>query len=178
AAFPAPLPWGKEGITVLDAATYFQNALKMIGFRAGDPRIRHITASLNHAQRVLIYRVGTLGAAKATATLDTLTITAKYLGTRGNDITVAIQEDIDDAGKFNVYTYLQGEEMDVQTVATAEELQSNDFVDFSGTGDLTETAGTSLTGGTDGTVSAGDYTDALTAFESEDFNVLGIPSDD
>src|SRR5690625_1555832 len=100
AAYPAPLSWGKEGITVIDAATYFQNSLKLIGFRAGDPRIRHITAAVNHAWTVLIYRVGTTGAVKATGTLGALTATAKYLGERGNDIAVAIEEDIDEEGKF------------------------------------------------------------------------------
>lgn len=177
AAFPAPLPWGKDGVITLNAATYFQDAIRLIGFRAGDPRIRHITAAMNHAQRVLIYRLGANGD-KATATIDALTVTAKYAGSRGNDISVSVQADVDAANMFDVVTFLEGEEMDAQKVEKIEDLQPNDYVEFSGTGDFTETAGTNLTGGTDGTTSASDYADALAALETEEFHILGIPSED
>ncbi|OMG45299.1 phage tail sheath protein, partial [Paenibacillus macerans] len=177
-AFPAPLPWGKEGIIKLEAETYLQDAVKQIGFYPIDPRIRHITAAMSHAKTVLIYRLGAKGATKASATIGTLTATAKYGGLRGNDLKIAIQSNIDNPGTYTVQTLLDGEEVDSQVASTADQVVSNDFVDFKGTGALTATAGTPLVNGTAGTGGMGEWSDAFTAFESEEFNVLGIPVDD
>ncbi|GAA0389321.1 phage tail sheath family protein [Paenibacillus motobuensis] len=178
AAFPAPLPWGKSGITVLNSETFLEQCLPSLGFQPTDARIRHVTAAMAHASKVLIYRLGAEGAVKATAKLGALTATAKYGGTRGNDLQVVIQSSLDYEGFFEVKTLLDGEKVDVQTVETAEKLLANEFVEFSGSGALTETAGTALEGGANGSGGAGEYSDALSAFEAEDFNVLGIPVDD
>jgi len=178
AAFPAPLPWGKSGITVLNSETFLEQCLPSLGFQPTDARIRHISAAMAHASKVLIYRLGAEGAVKATAKLGTLTATAKHGGTRGNDLQIIIQSSLDYEGFFEVKTLIDGEKVDVQTVETAERLLSNEFVEFSGSGALTETAGTSLEGGANGSGGAGEYSDALAVFEAEDFNVLGIPVDD
>ncbi|AZS14221.1 phage tail sheath family protein [Paenibacillus lutimineralis] len=178
AAFPAPLPWGKSGITVLSSETFLEQCLPSLGFQPTDARIRHITAAMAHASKILIYRLGAEGAVKATAKLGTLTATAKYGGKRGNDLQIVIQSSLDYEGFFEVKTLLDGEKVDVQTVETAEKLLANEFVEFSGSGALTETAGTALEGGANGSGGAGEYSDALAAFEAEDFNVLGIPVDD
>ncbi|HEY4390344.1 MAG TPA: phage tail sheath family protein [Paenibacillus sp.] len=178
AAFPAPLPWGKSGITVLNSETFLEQCLPSLGFQPTDARIRHITAAMAHASKVLIYRLGAEGAVKATAKLGTLTATAKHGGTRGNDLQIVIQSSLDYEGFFEVKTLIDGGKVDVQTVETAERLLGNEFVEFSGSGALTETAGTSLEGGANGSGGAGEYSDALAAFEAEDFNVLGIPLDD
>lgn len=177
-AFPASLPWGKSGITVLEADTYMENSLSLIGYTATDARIRHISAAMSHASKVLIYRLGATGAVKATATHGDLTVTAKHGGLRGNDLQISVQANIDYTGSFDVRTLLDGEEVDNQTVATINELTSNAFVNFSGTGGLTETAAISLSGGTNGTGGAGEYADAFAAFEAEEFNILGLPVDD
>ncbi|MDU5141064.1 MAG: phage tail sheath family protein [Paenibacillus dendritiformis] len=178
AAFPASLPWGNPGLIILDAATYMDEALPRVGFHAGDGRIRHITAALAHARRVLIYRLGAQGAAKATVTIGKLTATAKWAGLRGNDLSLVVRQTLDDEDTFEVLTLLEGEEVDRQTAGTVEELTASDFIDWSGTGALTASAGAPLTGGTAGTATGGEYSAALAAFEPEDFNVLGIPVDD
>lgn len=178
AAFPAPLTWGKAGITVLESETYMEQSLPLIGYRPTDARIRHITAAMSHASKVLIYRIGAAGAKKASAVIGSLTATAKYAGSRGNDLQIVIQANIDQAGAFDVHTLLDGEEVHVQTAATADELSENGYANFTGTGALTETAGVPLEGGTDGTVTAGEYADAFAAFEAEEFNVLGVPVTD
>ncbi|GGG13499.1 phage tail sheath family protein [Paenibacillus aceti] len=177
-AFPAPLSWGKSGITVLHSEIFLEQCLPSLGFRPTDARIRHITAAMAHASKILIYRLGADSAVKATAKLGSLTATAKYGGTRGNDLQIVIQSSLDYEGFFEVKTLLDGEKVDVQTVETAEKLLANEFVEFAGSGALTETAGTSLAGGANGSGGAGEYSDALAAFEAEDFNVLGIPVDD
>lgn len=177
-AVPAHLPWGKEGVTTLEASTFMQNSLAAIGFNAVDPRIRHIAAALSHVNKVLIYRLGAKEAVKASTVSGSLTATAKYGGSRGNDLKVSIQSNIDMLGFFNVITYLDQEEVDIQTVEKAEDLVSNDFVDFSGTGELTDAAVTSLEGGADDSGGAGEYTAALAAFEAEEFDVLAVPTED
>lgn len=175
-AIPAPLPWGDpSGVIVLEASEYLDKSLELLGFHATDARIRHITAAVSHANTVLLYRLGGTGATQATATEGNLTASAKYGGTRGNDLQIVVQANIDDPVAFDVVTLLDGEEVDRQTVGTVEELQPNSFIDWSGSGELTETAGTPLTGGADGTASGGDLTDALCAFEAYQFNILGLP---
>ncbi|MDF2925889.1 MAG: phage tail sheath protein [Paenibacillaceae bacterium] len=179
AAYPAPLPWGAVGsVIVLEAETFASKSLALIGFHPTDPRIRHIAAAMSHARQVLIYRLGGTGAVKAAVTAGNLTATAKHGGLRGNDLSIVIQANIDVSGAYDVQTLLEGESVDSQTVNAVGELQGNSFVDFSGTGALTATANAPLVGGTEGTGSAGEYTDALAAFEVMDFQVLGIPVGD
>lgn len=178
AAFPAPLPWGKNGITVLESGTYLKQALPQLGFLPTDARIRHITAAMAHASKLLIYRIGAAGGKKAAGTTGNLTATAKYAGTRGNDLQIVVQPNMDQPGAYDVQTLLDGDEVDLQTVTQAEELSANNFIDFKGTGTITETAGLPLLGGTDGAGTAGEYADAFAAFEAEEFNVLGVPVTD
>ncbi|SFF23117.1 Phage tail sheath protein [Paenibacillus algorifonticola] len=179
AAFPAPLPWGDpENVIVLEAAEYADKALELIGFRAEDARIRHITAAMSHASKVLLYRLGGTGAVKAKVTVGALMATAKWGGTRGNDLQVVVQANIDNVSAFDVKTLLDGEVLDTQTVTTIADMAANKFIDWSGTGALTASAGASLIGGTDGTASGADFSAALTAFEGKDYNVLGVPLTD
>lgn len=178
-AIPAPLPWGEpNSVIVLEASEYLNRSLELLGFNATDARIRHITAAVSHAQTVLLYRLGGTGATQATATVGNLTATAKYGGTRGNDLQFVVQADIDNATAYDVMTLLDGGEVDRQKVATVADLQPNAFITWSGTGELTETAGIPLTGGSDGSASGADLTDALGAFEAYQFNVLGVPLTD
>ena len=78
-------------------------------------------------------------------------------------------------------TYLETEEMDVQTVAAtggAKDLKGNDFVTFGSAEVLTPAAATPLTGGTNQDPTGQSYADFLTALEVESFNVVGYPGTD
>lgn len=175
-AFIAPLPWGEQLITI-DSAEYLTQALPLLGYAATDDRIRHITAATQHASKVIIYRLGLTGAAKATVTEGALTATAKYAGLRGNDLKIIIQENIDIEDTFDIYTLLDNEIVATQLAApNASAVTSNNFINFTGTGTLTPTAGVSLVGGTAGTVTGTTWSEGLARLEVEDFNVLGIPS--
>ncbi|MFB4326400.1 phage tail sheath family protein [Priestia sp. BR_2] len=179
AAYPAALPWGDPAsVIVVEASEYMDKSLALIGFRPTDPRIRHITAAVNNASTVLLYRLGGTGAVKAKATEGQLTATAKWGGTRGNDLQIVVQSNIDDPAAFDVVTLLDGEEVDLQTVTVIEELQPSAFIDWSGSGTPTTTAGIRLTAGADGTASGADFSAALSAFEAYQFNVLGVPLTD
>jgi hypothetical protein len=178
-AFPAELPWGNPSeVIVIEASEYMDKSLELIGFQPTDPRIRHITAAVAHASTVLLYRLGGSGSTKATASEGDLTATAKWGGSRGNDLRIVIQTNIDDPDAYDVITLLDGDEVDRQTVAAIEDLESNAWVDWSGSGELTVTAGLPLSGGADGSASGADFSAALSAFESHQFNVLGVPLTD
>lgn len=122
--------------------------------------------------KVLLYRLGASGQTAATATVAPLTATAKYPGTRGNDISIVITELTTPADTYTVSTVVDGEIVDQQTAETVEELVPNDWVTWSGTGALAASVGTPLTNGANGTPASSDYTDFLTAIEPYKFDVL------
>lgn len=119
-----------------------------------------------------LYRPAATSSAKATVTTGTLTVTAKYPGVRGNDITIVVTEDVDNEGSFFVSTVVDGEIQDQQSAETVADLVPNDWVDWSGTGALTATVGAPLTSGADGTVAASAYSDYLEAIEPYKFDVI------
>ena len=122
--------------------------------------------------KVLLYRLGASGQTAATATVAPLTATAKYPGTRGNDISIVITELTTPADTYTVSTVVDGEIVDQQTAKTVEGLVPNDWVTWSGTGALAASVGTPLTNGANGTPASSDYTDFLTAIEPYKFDVL------
>lgn len=122
---------------------------------------------LSGCSKALIYRVN--GGTKATADLGDLDITAKYSGTFGNKISVAVLT----GGE--VVTYANGDIVDRQTVTDYEDLSDNDYVSFIGAGVPTETAATALTAGTNGTAV---YTGYFTAMKTAKWQTMAIPTDD
>ena len=158
AALPLELNWGPEGqVFKLDAADFNATSLKVFGYDPTDANILLVREAMKRAKTLLIYRVNG-GGTKASATVGGMTVTAKYGGTRGNAIKVAVITNVDDATKADVVTYLDDMVMDSQTVAT-----------------LAAATATPLTGGANATVNAAKHTAALTAFEVETFNVIGYP---
>ena len=114
ATLPLVLKWGEEGKNIrMDAGDFAKNALTVFGYDATSPELLLIREAFKRAKTLLIYRVNT-GGTKATKTVGGITATAKYPGTRGNDIKVAVLTNPD--GGFDVVTYLDGVEMDNQTV--------------------------------------------------------------
>lgn len=170
---PLALSWG-AGQTLFQINAG-ENVFSLLGYDAES--ILLLREALKHAKTVLLYRVNG-GGIKASVTADGLIATARYAGVRGNDISVAIAADPDEEGKFNVVTYVDGMETDVQEISALEELKGNDFVSFSGTGTPAVTAGVSLTGGTDGMAAAADYAAYLAVAAGIDFDVMAVPTDD
>jgi hypothetical protein len=169
-SLPLALSWGpaKQVIAVEAGADTFD----ALGYPLAAPQLLLVREALKRAGTLLLYRLN--AGTAAAATVGSLTATARYGGARGNDISVVIRTNLDDPDKADVKTLVAGAEADSQTVAAAEELTANDWVTWSGTGDLTMTAGTPLTGGSDGSVTAQDYLDYLAAIEVYDFNTVGL----
>ena len=68
--------------------------------------------------------------------------------------------------------------MDVQTVATAKDLKNNDFISFKSDATLTATAGTPMTGGTNGTVTGASHQKFLDKIDKYFINVLVCTSNE
>ena len=102
--------------------------------------------------------------------------TAKYSGTRGNDIKIVIEKNVDDETKFDVTTLLGMEKVDKQTVSSASGLVDNDYVVFKKEAELSVTASTPLTGGSNGTVNGQAHQEFLSKLETYSFNTLGCLS--
>lgn len=169
-----PLSWGasKQIITIEAGDTLVEK----LGYGTTEPQVLLVREALKRAQTLLLYRLNT--GVKATKTFGTLVSTAKYGGVRGNDISHVIQQNIDDAAKFDVLTLVAGQVADSQTVALLEELKPNNWVTFSGTGAPAVTAGVTLAGGTDGTVTNQDHADYLSLIELFEFNTAALVSTD
>lgn len=181
AALPLELPWGPENqIYSLAAGDFNQLALKDLGYDPTASELLLVREALKRAKTLLIYRVNS-GGAKAAVTVGGLSVTARYGGTRGNALKAAVLANADNSANVDVVTYLDGTEMDRQTVKKsggAVSLKANDYVTFSTPATLTAAAAASLTGGTNGTVNGSAYTAWMNALEVEDFNVLGYPGTD
>lgn len=158
-AIPLALSWGKEGelIEVLSTELLNGDSQKSVGFTAFDPESKLLAGALSYCYKALVYRTNG-GGVKATATVGNITATAKYSGTYGNKIILAITNDQNE-GTWTFITYVDGVSVDKQVISEASELENNDYVDFAvdGQGELTETAGTPLEGGTNGEASEATY---------------------
>ena len=149
------LDWGAEG-ELINLSTQDMkdgNSLAKVGLMTSDENAKILNLILTNATLAKIYRLNT-GGNKATGTIGTnLTATAKYAGTFGNKIAILVTEDENEV--FEVNTYADGYLVDTQRVTKIADLVENDFVTFSGSGDLEETAVSQLlTSGTNGTVAA------------------------
>ncbi len=171
-----PLSWGPE--EVLMTINVGDDIVPFIGYDSTNSKtlfLREIFKGSGHTRgpvKVMLYRPATTGSAKAKATITPLTITAKYNGVRGNDISVSIIADPDNEGSFTVQTIVDGAVKDTQTGKAIADLKGNDWAVFSGTGDLAASAGTALSGGVDGTINNAAYSTFLTALEPHTFNIL------
>lgn len=139
------------------------------------------SASTAPPVKVYLYRASGTGAKKAAATIgESLSVTARYNGIRGNDIVITVTADPDqvDPQGYVVRTVLDGMVKDEQQVSDAEELKENDWVVFSGKGELATTAGIHLTEGTDGTITPTAYSDFLSVLEAYTYNILIYDGED
>lgn len=144
-----PLSWGGEDkiIEVTGNDMINGNSLAKVGLVSSDANALLLNLALQNCSSVKVFN-SNKGGVKATVSLDSgLTITAKHPGTLGNKIAILVKVIGD---RFNVETYVNGYYVDSQRVGEISELVANDFVIFSGDGDLAETSSTLLTGGTDG----------------------------
>lgn len=170
---PVAMSWGAEITELLSTELIDGKSLAKIGYTAFDEQSQIFREALKHCYKAIIYRLDT-GGVKAVASLTPLTATAKYAGVVGNEISVSV---VANAAAFDVITIFRGIERDRQTVTTVAELEDNDWVVFSGTGNVVANAGVTLTGGENGTVSDATYSTYLNAIKAYKWNTMAIPQD-
>lgn len=180
-ALPLELNWGPENkVFAVTAEDFNRTAIDVFGYDPTDASLLLVREALKRAKTLLAYRVNS-GGQKASATVGGMAVTAKWGGTRGNDLKVAILTNADNATKVDVVTYLGTMEVDRQTVSAASgsaNLKDNNFVTFGEAEPLTPTPATALTDGSNGTVDGTAYSNFLKAIEVEAFNVIGYPGTD
>ena len=169
-AIPLALNWGAQGFTEIQQD---QSPLYKLGYQLNDSVMLPIKLILKNAQTALVYRLN--GGTKATGELASgITATALYEGTRGNDISVQVKAL--ETG-YQISTYLDTQEMDVQVVNTAAEFVANEFITITGSGTLVDKI-VRLSGATDTPAAADDYDAFLAAAKIKDFNIITSVSTD
>lgn len=170
--------WGphKEFVTITpDSPNENYSKLGHSVYDTDDDNMLLIREALKKASKVIVYRP--TDGEKATATTAPLTVTAKYSGTRGNDLKYVIA--VNPVSGKDFFLYLGTEKiLEFNGVTNIADLPVNDWVVFSGTGALADTAGTNLAGGTDGVQTNGDVTDFLDDSEVIKWNAMAFPITD
>lgn len=181
AAMPLELDWGPEGeVFTVENEDFQKNSMKYFGYDYSHDKIKGLRDLFKNLKTGYFYRINN-GAAKASCTLAT----AKYSGTRGNDLVIALQANIDNDDQYDITTYLKDPDtgtmtvLDKQTISSWDDVQDNDYVVFTREEDLSTatTAGTPLTEGSNGEDVTGlQYQEFLEKIEPYYFNILGCVS--
>ena len=173
AAMAIELDWGVEN-TIFEVTNgdLQKNSMKLFGYDYTAPQLKGLRDLFLNLKTLYIYRL-TSGGVKATNTYAT----AKYCGTRGNDLKVVISNNVEEEEKFDVSLYIDDTTLlDKQTVSQMSELVDNDYVTWKSGASLSETAGEPLSTGTNGTVNGLAHQTFLDKAESYYFNILGCVS--
>jgi len=171
-ALPLALDFGPEGEVI---EINVSSDLTRFGYDLTHEKLLLLREALKQAATVLLYRVGSGG--KAAAVEGSLSVTALYGGTRGNDISVISKENVNITGAFDVETYLEGRLIDSQTAKTIGELSNNRLVSFTGEGDLTAFS-IVLENGSNTAATANDYMTFFSKIQVYDFNTIALPVKD
>lgn len=144
-----------------------------------DPMMLLIRETLKGCGTVYVF-IPTAGTKAHVTVGEVLTCTAKYGGSLGNKLKVAVVANAElGTGYFNVSVYL--DDALVETHAGVKKVGDladvSDYIDFTGTAAtaLVANAGTALSGGADGNLVNADFTAMLDACETLDFNVFAFP---
>lgn len=186
AAAPFELDWGAPGVLrLIEQGEFQKESFDLFGHGYTDDEMLPLREIFLHATKVYCYRLDASGAVKASCDFAT----AKYVGTRGNDIRIVVEADADVSSGYIVKTMVGSKVIDEQKATAFSDLKDNDWVDFkdgcilgtkpSEAGDdsaVYVAAGTyPLTGGNNGTVNGEAHQNFLDAIESCSFNTLCCP---
>lgn len=170
------LPWGAENkLIIVEPADLQKESMQLFGLEYTDPELLPLRELLKHSKVAYIYRLNSDGE-KAKNTATGMTVESLYSGIGGNDITITINSNIDLEGYFDVVIRKKGIKVYENTVNDIEALKDNGFVSFSG--ELEETAGITLTGGTNGTSTTTSHTTFLELLEKKYINIVAYAGTD
>lgn len=169
ATMPLNLDWGVDGeIFEVTNGDFQKNSMEIFGYEYTNDKLKGLRDLFLNTKTLYAYKL-TSGGVKAANDFAT----ALYTGVRGNDIKITIQKNADDARLFDVKTVVGTTVVDEQTVAKAADLVANKFVTWKDV-ELTVTAATPLSGGSNGTVDGAAYQAYLDKIESYTYNTMGV----
>lgn len=174
AAMPLQLNWGADQkVFTVSVEEFEKDSLLYFGYSYDHPKLKGLRDLYKNIRIGHFYKLMNNGVKASNVYCE-----AKYKGTRGNDLKVVVSANVDDNTKMDVLTYLETTLVDKQTVLpNTDNLADNDFIEWKENVSLEATAGLALENGTDGEeVTGTQYQEALSAFESYSFNVLGCVS--
>lgn len=173
-AYAVSLDWGNDtGVFEISKEEFQRDSLSLLGYEYTAEAVKSFRELFRHATRALLYRLN----AGVKASNDFAT--AKYSGTRGNNLKVVISTNPDESAKWDVSLYLGTTLVDEQrAVASATELVDNDYVIYKKEAVLAQTAGTVLTSGTNGEVTGEKHQRFLSEIEGHRFHVLACDTMD
>lgn len=172
AAMGLCLDWGPDDtVFEVTAEDFLKNSLPLFGCGQTDDSLRGVREIFLHAKTLLAYKLTSKGKKAENALAKAL-----YTGARGNSLSVAVEAG--EENTFTVSTLLAGECVDEQTVASAQELKPNGYLEWKSTAELAATAGTPLTGGETGKADAAAHEAFLKAIEPYSFHTLGAVTSD
>lgn len=167
---PLELDWGPdEQVFTVTNEDFQKNSKKIFGYAYDSDKLKGLRDLFINAVILYAYRLNSGGKKAACSIAE-----ARYSGIRGNDITIVVSKNVDDASKFDVVTYLDTSKVDSQTVESAKELKANDYVVFKNNAELSVSAGLKLSEGTNGTVSGESHQKYLDKIESFSYNTMGV----
>ena len=171
ATMPLELDWGVDGAVFEVTPTDFQkNSMTIFGYPYTHDKMKGLRDLFMNIKTLYAYKL-TSGGTKA----ENEFATAKYSGVRGNDLKVVIAANADEPAKYDVRVYMGTTIVDEQiAVATGSDLKPNDYIDWKSTASLKVTAGSALTGGTNGTVDGTAHQTYLDKIEPYAFNTMGV----
>lgn len=174
-AFAFDLDWGKENeIFEVIEDDVIKNSLQLFGYDYASEKLNGIKDIFKNSTKLYCYRLNS-GGTKA----SNVYCTAKYGGTRGNDLKVVIAANVDEPSNFDVSLYIDSRVVFSQTVKTAADLAENAWVEWKTSASLEVTASTPLTGGTNGTSDATSHQNFIDKIESyPDVNAIGYAGKD
>lgn len=165
--------WGYNDIFEVTAEDFYKNSMALFGYDALDGKMIGIRDVFKNAKKIYVGRINGNNAKKASCTFGE----AKYTGTRGNDIKIAVYSDPDDSSYKNVYTYVGTTIVDTQRVKSMVELRNNNFVVWKSDATLTNTASMPMTGGTNGATTGQAVQSFLDDISGYSFNAITVISD-
>lgn len=171
-AMALDLDWGIDNeLFVLTRADFQRKSKELLGYDFGHEKMKGLRDLFLNTHTLITYKLSS-GGVKASNNLAT----AIHGGVRGNDIQIKIDTLLD--GEIKVSTLLDNRPVDEQIVTEGSQLVANAYVEFKVSIPMTATAGTPLTGGTNGTVDGDSHQTFLDKAESQQFNAITVATDD
>lgn len=174
ATMPLELDWGIDGeVFEVTNGDFQKKSMAIFGYAYTDDKLKGLRDLFLNTKTLYAYRLNSGGAKASNTFADAL-----YSGTRGNDLKITIQKNVDDETMFDVKTVLGTSVVDEQTVKKAGDLTDNEYVKWKSGATLAVTAATPLSGGTNGTVDGAAHQAYLDKIEAYTYNTMGVVTTD